>query len=355
MPKVQQKYEHDTILGGDALEPRDVPPRLPKGDIEGYGYVRLLVGTYYDIQENRIHVNNRLAALKKTAGVSEEVQSRMTYWMKVNLDRMENEIRNAVKYQISTHPLWVKWLEGIRGVGPCIAGSIIAYVDGDHYEALNGELDIQRARARGFEVVEREVPVRGEYGEKPKAVKGTYTKRRGIGAFDTPAKFWTYCGIGLDKEGKPQRPQRGVRGNYCRELQVVAWKAGESFVRLGDGYRQFYDQQKARLQARPAKMIQVSSDPYWLRGRLMVNDTGSFKAGTILTNVKIEKLKRDGVKEILLGWRPVHIEKQARRIVKKIFMAHVWMKWREIEGHPYIAPYIAEHGDHQTVIMPFDR
>lgn len=355
MPKIQQKYEHETILGGEALEARDVPPRLPKGDIEGYGFVRLLVGTYYDIQENRIHVNNRLAALKKTAGVSEEVQSRMTYWTKIHLDQMETEIRNAVQYQISTHPLWVGWLKGVRGVGPCIAGSIIAYTDGDHYEALKDDLDIQKAKARGLEVVEREVKVRGEYGEKPKAVKGTYTQRRGIGAFDTVSKYWTYCGIGLNKDGMPQRPQRGVRSNYCRELQVVAWKAAESFVRLGAGYRKLYEQQKARLEVRGPQWISTTSDAYWLRGRLLMESTKSFKAGTILTNAKIEKLKRDGVKKVLLGWRPVHIEKQARRIVKKIFMSHVWMKWRELEGLPFVPPYIVEHGDHRTIILPYDR
>lgn len=342
----KRKKAAKALLGKDAPEitPRDIPPPLPT-DMKSFGELRFVVEQYYSAQHHRIEAGNRLGALERTLGIDKERMAELQEHVKIHMLGLENDYKRATLRIIRHHPLWTDWLENVRGVGPCIAGGLIAWVGGPHYTALTAEEAVYH-RAQGHEVVEREL----DDDEGPKALKGVYWVRHGIAAFDTISQFWSYCGLGLRKDGSPQRRIKGERGNWNPQLKTLAWKASNSFVKVGKGYRELYDQTKARLLARDPVWERLSAPDPKLLGRLVVDAQHGIDAGAILTKAGIQRLRKEGVEEILLGWRPAHTDAQAKRWTAKVFFAHTWAKWRAIEGRSVDQPWVIEKGGHKTYI-----
>jgi hypothetical protein len=40
----------------------------------------------------------------------------------------------------------------------------------------------------------------------------------------------------------------------------------------------------------------------------------------------------------------------AKRYTGKIFLEHLWLNWRQLEGLPITKPWIIEHGGHRDYI-----
>lgn len=47
-----------------------------------------------------------------------------------------------------------------------------------------------------------------------------------------------------------------------------------------------------------------------------------------------------------------HIDMRARRRMIKLFLSHLWLRWRELEGLPTSQPYAHAHGGHVHIIAP---
>jgi hypothetical protein len=47
-----------------------------------------------------------------------------------------------------------------------------------------------------------------------------------------------------------------------------------------------------------------------------------------------------------------HIHRMARRRMIKIFLEHLWVRWRESEGLPAGEPWVIRHGGHADYIPP---
>ena len=356
MPKLVEAQVMERLFPGgvpeEVRDPRIVPPPAPKGG-QGYGELRVAVETYYAVQAIRVESGNRLAAAKRM-GLDEDRLRAWHDYVDARMARMEREIQARVRAMVEDHPLWTRWLVNVYGVGPCIAGGLIAWVEGPHYEPVE-ESRLAWAREQGWDLVQgsafKAAEQAGEEGRDQ-----WYRVRHGIGAFDTVSKFWTFCGLGLDKKGIPQHRQAGRRANWSDQMKLLAFKAGESFVRVGRGYRKLYDEHKAVLLARPPERRNLSDDLYWLRGRVVMEEIrharGVVPTGTILTERIVEKLRTLCPTEttILLGWRPKHVDMQAKRWIAKKFLADVWWRWREILGLPVEPPWVIAKGGHKTVI-----
>jgi len=50
-----------------------------------------------------------------------------------------------------------------------------------------------------------------------------------------------------------------------------------------------------------------------------------------------------------------HIDAMARRKAVKLFLSHLWVKWRGIEGLPVTDPYVIEKLGHKTKIDPIEE
>lgn len=158
--------------------------------------VRALVQVYYDVQEVRISAEHRIRKAGEH-GLSESTVTRLMDWVNERMDKQERELKAMVLKQIKDEPIWRDWLEGVKGVGPCIAGGLMARI---------GDCSL----------------------------------------FDTVSKLWAYCGQHVVNGEAPKR-KRGEKANWNAFLRTLAWKAGKSFVMVGGGYRDLYLQEKVRL------------------------------------------------------------------------------------------------------------
>lgn len=158
--------------------------------------VRVLVEVYYDVQAVRLGAQNRIRAAGRN-GLGEDAEQVLLDWLDERMERQESELKAMVLKEIRGEPLWKDWLKGVKGIGPCIAGGMIAWLG-----------DCSR--------------------------------------FDTVSKLWAYCGLHVVDGHAPKRAV-GQKANWNATLRTLAWKAGKSFVMVGKGYRQVYDAEKARL------------------------------------------------------------------------------------------------------------
>ena len=93
------------------------------------------------------------------------------------------------------------------------------------------------------------------------------------------------------RRGAQPRPTRGENALYDREAKKLCYLIGISFVRQGDAYRKYYNEQRARLDV---------AKPDWIPRRRHLT---------------------------------------ALRMTEKLFLAHLWLVWREQLGLPVTAPY----------------
>lgn len=52
---------------------------------------------------------------------------------------------------------------------------------------------------------------------------------------------------------------------------------------------------------------------------------------------------------------PMHRHRMAMRIAEKLFLSHLWERWRTAEGLPVSDPYIHTVGGHTNIIRPHER
>jgi hypothetical protein len=215
----------------------------------------------------------------------------------------EQEAERNLKELLSTHPVW-PWLKHIKGVGPVLAGRLLARLD----------------------------PVRAQ----------------------TPSAFWAYCGLatvpgieykcatcgyivahpvrfkvtgahlrlgsrrqcdgaleinrGPDDGARVAQPKpaRGESSAYDRDAKKICYLIAVSFLRTRSPYADWYHETKNRLgRERP-------------------------------------------------GWAPARIHLTSMRRIEKLFLSHLWLVWRERLGLPTTDPYPQQMLGHTCYIDPWE-
>jgi len=111
-------------------------------------------------------------------------------------------------------------------------------------------------------------------------------------------------GEGARRVAQP-RPSRGENAPYDREAKKLCYLIGISFVRQGDAYRRYYQDQRSRLDV---------AKPDWIPRRRHLT---------------------------------------ALRMTEKLFLAHLWLVWREELGLPVTAPYADQRDDAPPTPRPW--
>lgn len=124
-----------------------------------------------------------------------------------------------------------------------------------------------------------------------------------ISKFDNVSKLWAFSGYHVI-EGKAPRRTRGAKINWNPHLKTHCWKVGKQFVKTKCLYREYYLKFKA---------AEAEKHPDLTKG---------------------------------------HIDARARRKVVKLFLSHLWAKWRELEGLPVTKPYSIGMMKHAGYIEP---
>ncbi len=111
------------------------------------------------------------------------------------------------------------------------------------------------------------------------------------------SSLWRYAGLGVT-DGKADRHQKGKRSHFNSRLKKTMYLIGRSMLMSNSPYRTIYDRAKERYMARE-------------------------------------------------GITKGHANNMARRVMVKVFLQHLWLTWRELEGLPTSMPYAHEQMHHE--------
>ena len=334
---------------------------IPKPTMLDYLNLRRLVDVLYDIQDVRMRTANRLRQMPKDT---------VKVYVKPLLD-VESNLTNEIEGLLSKIPIYTEWLYHVKGVGPRISGSIIAQtmirfkrITKEEYKKISqafietqrrvaiqpafetqkesashidSETQLNSASQSAFETHEWDASQspcdaqrRSAFSKEQlelaqKTEKGDYLipTLRGIGAFDTVSKYWAWWGLHT-VDGKAPKRVSGKNINWNPKMRTLSWKIGKQFVMQGERYRMHYD--KNKLQQTAIRM----------------------PLGVCPEYEKCLKKMRKRPKPACLG----HIDAMARRYSVKMFVSHLWQRWRELEGLPVREPYALEHLGHTTKEEP---
>jgi hypothetical protein len=200
----------------------------------------------------------------------------------------ERELRRAMLAALTKHPAW-PWLARVRGIGATLAAKLLA------------RLDVMKARSPssfwsycglatvpGIEYRCAQCGLRASFPVRYR-VKGTHTRPESRAT--CAGALVPYSGPEHGVRVAQPRPAAGERACYDQYAKKVCYLIGVSFLRSGSAYERYYRDQRGRLEKeRP-------------------------------------------------GWTPGRVHFAALRKTEKLFLAQLWVVWREAMGMPSTTPY----------------
>ncbi len=139
-----------------------------------------------------------------------------------------------------------------------------------------------------------------------------------IAKFDTPSKLIRFCGYAVIN-GKAEHGQKGEKSHFNRRLKSLGYLINEQFIKQQTpGYVDIYYTEKMRLRRLYPDKVEMKGSPWPYK------------------------------------FTDQHIDRMARRKMFKIFLQHLWLKWREFEGLPVTEPYVQAVMGHTNIIQPDD-
>ncbi|MDI6883047.1 MAG: hypothetical protein QMC93_01045 [Patescibacteria group bacterium] len=148
---------------------------------------------------------------------------------------------------------------------------------------------------------------------------------------NTISSLWKFAGYHVENGKAPKRQKGGGKLSYNSRLRSMSWRLGSSLLRARGKFYDFYSQEKE-------KYIQKCSQ----KGIKIVS------ASQLPKDEKGKRYEPEGV--ISEG----HIHNYALRKMIKLFLACLWLVWRERVGLPIRPSYPIEHLGHTTVIDPWE-
>lgn len=157
-----------------------------------------------------------------------------------------------------------------------------------------------------------------------------------IGKFATISKLWRFSGWACI-DGDIDRCQKGTKSPYNRKLKSCVYLIADEFIKQRTPiYREYYDEQRAR---------ESRLHPYPI-----CNKCGG-RGVQVGQRWKCSECGQ-GANGYGLKYTPAHLNKRAIRKVAKLFLSHLWIKWREFDGLPISEPYIQAIAGHTNIIQP---
>lgn len=119
------------------------------------------------------------------------------------------------------------------------------------------------------------------------------------------SSLWRYAGYGVNSDGERDRPIKGEPLVYNIRLKTSCYKVATQFMKnKNKEYRAIYDK---------AKEFYSTTKP---------------------------------------DWTPGHCDAAAKRKMIKLFLSHLWLVWRELEGLPTSEPYAHAYQNHTHIKTP---
>ena len=224
-------------------------------------------------------------------------------------ESFENKIEKMLIIELQKYPIWNKYLSHIYGIGAVLASGLIAYIeDPIRFRNISSLWEYSGFGYNRFcKDCNEPTFVEIKFKTGNKTVKAKRLK---------PFDLCTGCG----KETIPiiQRRQKGYMSNWNDRLKRMCWLVSQSFLKQGKKsfyynlYKTFREEEK---QKHPKKIVKD--------GKTFFNDG--------------------------------HLTNRAMRKVIKIFIAHLWIKWREIDGLDVTEPYVKTILGHDAIKPVMDK
>jgi len=213
----------------------------------------------------------------------------------------------------------------------------------------NGEVDPQTNRVWGMlvgmeKMLDRDVATLIE--EHPayhwfSQVKGVGTENiaKVVGLIDITrcehvSSLWQFAGYGVIDGEAPKR-RKGDKLPYCSKLRTMCWRLGGSLMKAKGPYYEYYLQEKEKYEQRARQ-----------RGQKIVPASQL----SVVKGPDGKKRKAESDQFISEG----HIHAMALRKMIKLFLAHLWLVWREAENLPTSQPYVQDRLGHTHIIDPWE-
>lgn len=169
---------------------------------------------------------------------------------------------------------------------------------------------------------------------------------------NTISGLWKYCGY-APEDGHSARREPGVKLSYNSQLRSLCWRLAGSLRKADGCFYEYYSQQKERYVRRftsegikvlptpPGKWACVNCGQSWPR---------KVDIEFCCDNQTIQKVLRNEPEGVIwLG----HLDAMAMRKMIKLFLACLWLTWREAEGLPLTKPYALDVLKHNSFIDPW--
>ena len=288
------------VMRVEYQEPQLIPLPIMRG----------LVEIFYDFQGQRIATFNNVLMNCERNGISEEDLEKK-YGVKSLIEEaktFENKIKKRLDSEVVNYKLYDKYLQHIQGIGSILSAGLIANIgDISKFDTIS---KLWMYAGLGFNKFcpecEHPTYVTVEYEDR----EGNITKGKKLKPFENCPE--------CNHKTTPiiQKRTKGYQDNWSPRLRVLCWKLGSSFVKqkaAKSGYRRIYE---------------------------------SFRRDD--TEFHPTKVKENGKTKYNDG----HMYNRAVRKTVKIFMSHLWITWREMEGLEVKAPYVEKVLGHD-IIKPF--
>jgi len=272
--------------------------------------LRILVETFWDIQSARIRAENRIRAYRQRYGV-EYPEAEFVFSL---MRSMEKRARERIEKRMEEHPAW-DWVSQVKGAGRLLVSQAIGLI-GD------------------------------------------------IGRFPNISKLWKYSGMHVI-EGKAPKRRRYGKVEWNPRLRSVFWKIGRNLLMAKASYYEAYQLFRRKEEEKNLTPKEVPIED--TAGFLLVEDVGSFKAGTMIRKTEKtgkkgkggnyerfgKEVRKLGKEKVKVKMTDLHIHMRALRKTIKLFIAHLWTEWRKAEGLPITMPYAKTILGHKDYIHPF--
>lgn len=243
------------------------------------------------IQKARIQFGNRLAALDNASdnGTSSKQRQVVERWLEV-FKALEEQLDRDITEAVKDVLIFEE-LEGIKGIGPLLAAKMLSMIDIEQAGTVSALW-----RYSGYGVGKYwtngdgkvKAPLNGLVYDKDKSERVRVTPE--------PEPDWTL-------EEMRDRPVEGYLLSYNKRLKTTLYLVASSFMKCGSPYRQIYDQAKVKY-------------------------------------------------EQTTDWPKGHIHRAATRKMIKIFLSHLWERWRLAEGLPIRRAYVLDELGHEMEYTP---
>ena len=146
----------------------------------------------------------------------------------------------------------------------------------------------------------------------------------------TISALWKFAGFSVEDGTAPRRVKGGGKLSYNSQLRSMCWRLGSSLLRAKGKFYDYYLKEKdkyyQKYQNQGIKIVPATSLPKDKDGK----------------RYKPEGLISEG-----------HVHNQSMRKMIKLFLACLWVIWREAEGLPVTKPYAIDRLGHNSFIEPW--